>query len=43
MIECSRKIVKIIRQKFISGVRSEETGGLLNYYTLNVRDNSIAG
>ena len=43
MIECSRKIVNIIRQKFISGVRSEETGGLLNYYTLHVRDKAIAG
>ena len=43
MIDCSKKIVNRIRQKFISGVRSEETGGLLNYYTLHVRDKAIAG
>jgi hypothetical protein len=30
-----------IKQKFLSGVRDEETGGLLNYYTLKVRDKEI--
>ncbi len=34
--------LKKIKYKFTSGVRSEETGGLLNYYTLKIRDKAIA-
>ena len=42
MSVCCKKIAARVKQKFISGVRSEETGGILNYYTLHVRDKAIA-
>ena len=38
---CCKRIAARVKQKFISGIRSEETGGLLNYYTLQVRDKAI--